>query len=96
MTQIKICGITRSETLTTLAKAGVEYAGFVCVENSSRFLPPDRAFASGGSHACRCCHAIDSAQTLLGRSPGTEIITRSGMLLLVRLRAGGGPHVVDR
>ncbi len=43
MTQIKICGITRSETLTTLAKAGVEYAGFVCVENSSRFLPPDRA-----------------------------------------------------
>lgn len=45
MAQVKICGITRAEDLSAVAKAGARYAGFVFFPKSPRHLSLETAAA---------------------------------------------------
>lgn len=43
MTDIKICGIKTPEILSSVARSGARFAGFVFVENSPRAIHPEQA-----------------------------------------------------
>jgi phosphoribosylanthranilate isomerase len=42
MTQIKICGLTLEGDALRAAELGADYLGFIFVESSPRFVPPER------------------------------------------------------
>ena len=41
MTEIKICGLTCEDDIKTVNELGVEYAGFVFVKQSKRYITPE-------------------------------------------------------
>lgn len=45
MTQIKICGITRTEDAQLCSELSADYLGFIFVESSPRYIKPERAAA---------------------------------------------------
>ena len=42
MTRVKICGITNLEDARTAVQAGADALGFIFVENTPRFISPER------------------------------------------------------